>query len=137
VAVEWLAVHKATTYQIAAMLATTEGRRHAHDKGKRKVSDNVEVEKSCKFKADALVLRASLEIETKKKQRNKRIAQREREKQKLEEAEKKLQEVKKQLREEQELCKKEKEVQQEQEHHEVQCSHIDETIPIQVIDSSD
>lgn len=62
-------------------------------KGKRKVSVNVEVEKSYKFKADPLVLREDLEIESNKQQHNKRIAQRQREKQKLEEVEKKLQEM--------------------------------------------
>lgn len=61
--------------------------------------DNVEVDQSCKFKADPIVLSTILEIEAKKRQRNRRIAQREREKQKLEEAEKNLQEMQQQLKE--------------------------------------
>lgn len=64
-AVEWLAVHKETTSQRAATSTTTEGSRPMHDKGKRKVVDNIEAEHNCKFKADPLVLRATLEIEAK------------------------------------------------------------------------
>lgn len=63
------------------------------------------------------------------------IVQIPREKKKLEEEKNELWDLKKQLREEQELCKREKESWQEQEQQEVQHAHINETTPIQVIDS--
>lgn len=66
VVVEWLATHKATTSQREATSTTAKGSSPTHEKGKRKVFDSVEVEKSCKLKEDPPVLRESLEIETKR-----------------------------------------------------------------------
>ena len=54
----------------------------------------------------------------------------------MKESEKEFWELKHQLKEEQELRRKEKETQQEEVQQEAQHAHIDETIPIQVIDSS-
>jgi len=59
-------------------------------KGERKFVDSAEAEKNCNFKVDPIVLRASLEIEAKRRLCNRRIIQRQREKQKMEEAEKEL-----------------------------------------------
>ena len=42
-----------------------EGNIPAHDEGKIKIIDNVEVEQNSKFKADPLVEKATLEIEAK------------------------------------------------------------------------
>ena len=81
------------------------------NKGKSKVTDNAEVEQSCKFKADPLVLKASLEIEVKKRQLDRRIMQRQREKHKLEEVERELLELKQKLEKQQELWRREKEAQ--------------------------
>ena len=53
-----------------------EGSRPALDKGKRKVADSAKAKQTCKFKANPLVLREALEIEAKRQQRDKRIAQR-------------------------------------------------------------
>lgn len=66
VVVELLAVHKVAPYQRAATLAAVEGSRPPHDKGKRKIADSTEAKQSCKFKADPLVLKATLDIEEKK-----------------------------------------------------------------------
>lgn len=65
--VEWLAVQR---------VATSQRNRPTLDKGKRKFVDSVEVEQSYKFKVDPLVLRVALEIEEKRRQRDRRITQR-------------------------------------------------------------
>ena len=78
------------TSQRVASSTVVEGSRPVLDRGKRKVIDSAEAEQSCKFKEDPLVLRAALDIEAKRRKCDKRIAQRQREKQKLEEAEKEL-----------------------------------------------
>ena len=54
----------------------------------------------------------------------------------MEETVKEFQELKQKLWEEQEMHRKEKEVQQGQAKHEAKHTHIDETMPIQVVDSS-
>lgn len=53
----------AMTSQQATPSIATEGRRPACDKCKRKVVDNAEVEHSCKFKADPVMMKATLEID--------------------------------------------------------------------------
>jgi len=65
-----------------------------HNKGKRKIVDNVEVEKGYKFKEYSLVEKLSLAIEAKRKQCHKRTAQRQIEKNRMVETMKGLQELK-------------------------------------------
>ena len=85
---EWLAKQREAKFRRAPSLAVAEGNKPTHDKGKRKVVDSTKTDQSCKFKVDPLVLKAYLEIEAKRKKQNKRIAQRLREKQMMEEKEK-------------------------------------------------
>jgi len=54
------------TSQREASSVVEEGRRLACDKGKRKVVNSIETEKSYNFKADPLVLKETLEIEAKR-----------------------------------------------------------------------
>jgi len=61
-----------------------------HEKGKRKVVESVKVEQRCKFKTEPHVMKAALEIEAKRRQHDKRITQRKRDKQSLKEIEKEL-----------------------------------------------
>lgn len=61
------------------------------DKGKRKIVDHMEEEKSFKFWVDPLVEKVSMAIEEKRKQHDKRIVLRQREKPRMEETEKELQ----------------------------------------------
>lgn len=49
-----------------------------HDKGKRNIVNNAEVEQSCKFRIDPLVQKAALEIEAKRKHHDRRTMQRKR-----------------------------------------------------------
>jgi len=65
----------------------TEGSRPEHGQRRRKVVDSAEVEQSCKFKEDSLVIILSLEIEAKRQNHEKKIAQMEREKQRMKEIE--------------------------------------------------
>lgn len=67
-----------------------------------------------------LCLKEPSEIEAKRQQHDKRITQRLKEKQRMEEIEKELEEWKRQVWEEQELRRREKESQQREEHQEVQ-----------------
>ena len=53
----------ATTSQEEAMSTNVEGITPAHDEWKRKVVDNIEAEKRCKFKAYPLTKKTALEIE--------------------------------------------------------------------------
>jgi len=64
--VKWLTSHKATTLDKETTITTIESKRPTLDKGKRKIADSVEVEKSYKFKEDPHVVREALEIEAKK-----------------------------------------------------------------------
>lgn len=57
IVVEWLAKKCKVASQRAPTSTIVEGNIHKHDKGKRKVNGNREAEKSCKFKADPLVLK--------------------------------------------------------------------------------
>ena len=57
----------------------------ARDKGKRKIADSADAEQSCKFIVDPLVQKTTLAIEVKRKQQDRRNAQRRREKQRMEE----------------------------------------------------
>lgn len=98
---------KEETSQRAASSTTTDSGRPTHDKGKRKFVDNAAAEQSCKFKENSLVLKATLEIEAKRRHHNRRIALRQRENERMEETKKELQELKRQLREEHELQKRE------------------------------
>ena len=67
-----------------------------------------------------------MEIEAKRRQHDKRNAQRQRDKQRMEEAMKELHELKEKLRKEQALCKHEKEVQKGQTQQGVQHAKVDE-----------
>jgi len=102
---EWLAKKR----EAASRRAPTEVNIPAHSKGKRKIVDSAEVEQSCKFIAYPIVHKETLVIEAKRQQCDKRNAQRQRVKRRMEETEKKLHELKEQLRKEQELRKLEKE----------------------------
>lgn len=73
VVVEWLATHKAATLDRVTTSKMAKGWELARDKGKIKVADSVETKKSCKFKADPLLMRETLDIEAKKWQHNRRI----------------------------------------------------------------
>ena len=76
------------------------------DKGKRKIVDCMEEEKSCKFRVDPLVEQASMATQAKRKQCDKHITPRQRDKKRMEEVEKELhelKELKEQLQKEQEL----------------------------------
>lgn len=55
-------------------------RKSTQDKGKRKIVENLEVEKSYKFREDLLVERATLVVEVKRQQHIKRVKWRKREK---------------------------------------------------------
>lgn len=98
------------------------------EKGKRKVVDRMEEEKSWKFRADPLVQKAYLAIEAKRQQCDKRNAQRQREKWRMEETEE-LHELKEQLRKEPELRRHEKEAQQEQVQQGAQLVQIEKLRP--------
>ena len=60
------------------------------EKSKRQVSESTEVEQSYKFREDPFLERVALEIKAKRQQRIRRVKQRMREKQCLEDAERKL-----------------------------------------------
>jgi len=51
------------TSQQATPLATAKGSTPAHDKCKRKVVDNIEVDQNYKFKVDPFMMKAALKIE--------------------------------------------------------------------------
>jgi len=133
--VEWLATLKVETPQGETTI-TTASTKPVQEKGKRNIVESTETEESYKFKEDPLVEIVDFEIDAKRRQHDRRIAQRKREKQRLEEAERKLQEVQQKLEEEQELCRREKEARYEPEHeHEqedVQGAQTMQTTPIQV-----
>jgi len=93
--------------------ATVEVNIPVQGNGKRNIVDNMEEEKSYKFRAKPLVQKEALAIEANRQQRNKRNAQRQRENQRMEETKKELHESKEKLEKEQGMCKLEKEVQQE------------------------
>lgn len=67
------------------------------DKSKRKILDHMEEEKSCKFREDPLVEKPAMAIDAKRQQCDKRNAQRQREKRRMEETKKELHELKEQL----------------------------------------
>lgn len=84
--VEWLAKQHEPTYQRAPEVATTvEVKIPVRDKGKRKIFDRMEEKKSYKFQADSLVEKASMPIEEKRQQCDKRNTKRQREKWRMEE----------------------------------------------------
>ena len=84
--------HEAT-YRRAPAATTTDSNIPTCDKGKRKIVDNAEAEKSCKFRVDLLVEKVTLEIEAKRKQRDRMNAQRHREKWIINEIEEELHEL--------------------------------------------
>lgn len=71
--------------QQVAPSTAVEGSRSACDKGKRKVVDSAEAKKNCKFTTYSLVMKVALEIEANRRQHNKMITQRQREKHRMEE----------------------------------------------------
>lgn len=84
--VEW----KAALQAIAPKEATTTvvvSSKPTQDKGKRKIAESAEVEQSYKFKEDPLLERVALEIDAKRHYCQRRVAQRKRGKQRLEEVE--------------------------------------------------
>lgn len=108
--VEWLEALKEATPQGEIKTITT-CNKFVQDKGKRKISESIEMEQSYKFKEDPHAEKVDL-VYAKRQQRIKIIAQRKREKKRLEET-RKLQEVEQKLKEEKELHRREKEVQHE------------------------
>jgi len=81
----------------------------ACDKGKRKIVDRMEEEQRCKFRVDPLVEQASMAIQHKRQQREKRITRRQRDKKRMEETKKELHELREKLQKEQELRQQKKE----------------------------
>lgn len=65
-------------------------RKPTQDKGKRKIFESTELEKRYKFKEYPLVEKVALEIEVKRRQHERRVEWRKREKKRLEDAERKL-----------------------------------------------
>ena len=108
IAVEWkLALYTAAPQDETT---TTEVKnKPVQDKGKRKIVEIVEAEKSYKIREDPLVEKVALEIEVKKSHRERRVEQRKREKERLEDTERKLQETNKRMKVEKELRRRERE----------------------------
>jgi len=93
--------------QQAAPSAVVEGSTPTHNECKRKVVDNIEAEKRCKFKEDPLMMKATLEIEAMRWRHDMNIVRRQNG------TKKELHVLKQQLKEERELHKRENELQQE------------------------
>ena len=71
---EWLAKQCEATYRraiAAKVAAAAEVSIPVHNKGKRKIVDHMEEEKSCKFRVYPLVEKAAMAIEEKRQQHNK------------------------------------------------------------------
>lgn len=64
--VQQLAMQKETTYQRATSSAVADDNKPVLQKHKRKLYNNIEVEKICKFKEGSLVLKQALEIKAKR-----------------------------------------------------------------------
>lgn len=74
---EWLAKqHEEASRRAPEETIAIESKIPLHDKGKRKIFDRMEEEKSYKFRVDPLVEKASLAIEAKRQQRDKQNVQR-------------------------------------------------------------
>jgi len=96
------------------------------NKGKWKIVNHMEEEKSCKFWADPLAEQVVTAIQPKRQQRDKHIMQRQRDKKRIKEVEKELHELREQLQREQELHQQEKEAQKQQTQQGVNHVQIDE-----------
>lgn len=87
--VEWKVALQGSTPQEATTIAAVR-KKPAHEKGKRKIVESVEVEKSYKFKENPLVERVALEIDAKRRQRERRVERKKREKKRLEDTNSRL-----------------------------------------------
>ena len=106
--VEWLVKQHEAAYRRApapAIAVATEASILVCDKGKRKTVDDMEEEKSCKFRADSLVEKSVMDIEAKRQQCVKRITRRQKDKKRIEDAEKEFHKLREKLQKEQELHK--------------------------------
>jgi len=88
--VQWLVKqHEATSSRAPEQSTTIEENILVCDKGKRKIFDRMEEEKSCKFREDPLVEKVAMAIHENRQHRDKRTAQRKIEKE-LDELKEKL-----------------------------------------------
>lgn len=95
---EWLAKkHEVASWRTLEAVAPIEVNRPVRDKGKKKIVNRMEEEKRCKFQADPLVEKETMVIEAKRKQCDKQIVQRQREKLRMEETKKELHELNEEL----------------------------------------
>ena len=110
---EWLAkLHEAASWKAPVVIVeavAAEASIPVRDKGKKKIVDHMEEEKSFKFRVDPLVEKSDMAIDAKRQHNDNQNAQRQREKWRMEEIEKELHELKEKLRKEKELRKHERE----------------------------